>query len=234
MKKRYLALIALVLLIPVCVWAWGILSLSGPGASTAAGANEDFTTYTEVDAASDLTVTSAKVDVSSMAINVESYVYYDKGVNHFAGDFEHLTEIYIDSATAFGAYCYHWMLANTIDDAKGIKDSATEDALAVFWYREPGNYYIRLQEIVDATNQSDSYTCSADTLYYLKIKRTEGSPSYLYCYIYSDASRETLVDTLTLTLTADLDLRYIYSICSYNAATTNPATGYSQNFNLQE
>ena len=49
----------------------------------------DFTGDTEVDPGANLTVTTNKIDVSSMRRNVSDLVYSDDGIGHYS-DFEHL------------------------------------------------------------------------------------------------------------------------------------------------
>lgn len=49
---------------------------------------EDFTTYTEVDEDSDITVTPSKCDVDTLRRDALSYVRDDNGAAHF-GDIEH-------------------------------------------------------------------------------------------------------------------------------------------------
>src|SRR3972149_712527 len=51
---------------------------------------ENFTTYTEVDPNSRITVTSTKVSAAGLKRNESAYVYSDKGVNHFSADWGHL------------------------------------------------------------------------------------------------------------------------------------------------
>ena len=74
-------------------------------------ATEDLTTYTEVDAGNDITVTIPKADVVAMPCNVVSYVSGDKGVGHF-GDFEHQFTVHLGTATADVAHAVFWALTN--------------------------------------------------------------------------------------------------------------------------
>lgn len=54
---------------------------------------QDLTTYSIYpDPLVYTTVTSARATIASLPRNVDEYVYADKGVNHFDGDFEHLLE----------------------------------------------------------------------------------------------------------------------------------------------
>lgn len=84
----------------------------------------------------------------------------------------------------------------------------------------------------DTTDQSSEL--STDTNYYLTINRNESEGTYgkLYCYIYSDSIRSTLVDTLTVTLTEKQDFRYLFGSTSYDSATGGKAySGTISNLN---
>ena len=54
---------------------------------------EDFTTYTEVDTAGRLTVTSDTITIENLDRDEDSYIYADKGADFFDGDYEHLLQL---------------------------------------------------------------------------------------------------------------------------------------------
>jgi|GEM_PF-1428486 len=197
---------------------------------------EDFTTYTEVDPNSHITVTASRVAYAGLSTSEDAYVYKDKGVDHFAGDYEHLATVLIDAVTGDGLV-FNWVLANLINDMKGIADAAGDyNGAATRYTNSDTSYKVSLYERVGASAYSDVYVGAVDTIYYLKIKRDEGVGTYgtLYCYIYSDAARTNLLDTLTLTLHEKEDFRYIYACNSYNNASGFTITGYTENLDLQE
>jgi hypothetical protein len=198
-------------------------------------ATEDLTTYTEVDPNARITVTAARSSFVGLTRNEDAYVYYDKGVNHFNGDFEHLLDVYLDSADAYGIAVV-WALTNLVDDWKGIIDAAG-DALTFQLYFDATNYNFILRETDAGVLSGDTYVGAIDTPYYLKIVRDESVGTYgtLYAYIYSDAARTTLLDTLSVTLnTSKKDFRYVYVTQTYNDARTETITGYVENLDLQE
>jgi hypothetical protein len=83
-------------------------------------------------------------------------------------------------------------------------------------------HYLWLQETNGAADATDSSVgLSGDTNYYVTVKRDEDTGTYgtLYAYIYSDISRSTLEDTLTVTLTEKQDFRFLYGMISYDGAT---------------
>ena len=196
---------------------------------------QNLTTYTKNDPNGRLTVAAARVDFAGILKNEDCNLYYDFGANFFDGNFEHLLEIYIDSGTNWGR-CYPWMLTNDIDDYYGLQ-GASKSALALLLTLVDGVYSIRMHELNSGTTYTDLFTCSVDTSYYLKIKRDESVGTYgtLYCYIYSDAERTNLLDTLELALhTSKKDFQYLFAINTYNDAGAQSLTGYAQNYDLQE
>ena len=197
---------------------------------------EDLTTYTEVDPNGHITVDANTSTFTDLPRNEDAYVYKDKGVDHFNGDFEHLSEIYSSAGTASGMV-YINVLANLVDDAKGIY-AGGGDMLTLLIHMDSANApSLYMREYVAGTEYTAGpYAFSPSTLYYLKFKRDEGVGTYgtLYCYLYSDAARTNLLTTLTLTLHAKKDFRYIYVTQTYNSATTEVITGYYQNLDLQE
>jgi hypothetical protein len=201
-------------------------------------ASEDFTTYTETDPGNDFTVTSSRITVSTLAENRDSFVYDDKGVDHFDGDYEHLETVYItsqDTSNNVEVYC----LANVIDDFKSIRDVLNEDAIAVELFRTTGgDYQITLKEVDSGTQYADGYVgLNTATLYYLTIERDESVGTYgtIYLYLYDDSDRTSLVDTMSITLhTSKKDYRYVYGIQSFNSGNVQTFSGYTENLDLQE
>lgn len=195
---------------------------------------EDFTTFTEVDPNSKITVTASRVTWAALHRDEDAYVYKDKTAGYFAGNFEHQFTLRITGMTNQGiAINGVWALTNLLDDLTGIEVAS-------------GDYLVL--QIADKTRQINFaefnggtyYACSAyvlsdDTSYYLTIKRDETVGTYgaLYCYIYSDVTRATLLDTLSLSLHDKIDFRYIHAVISRDANdnTTN-TSGYTEALEL--
>jgi len=199
---------------------------------------EDFTAYTEVDPAPGyITRTSSTITFTDFDRDITAYVYRDKGAAHFAGDFEHLVDLQV-SADEVAALIGCWSLQNDIADMRAVVD-ASGDELFVCWYQAAGVHYIYMEEIDGGTAYTDNYpTAALSTPYYLKVKRVEADGTYgtLYCYIYSNSDRTTLVDTLSIALhTSKKDYRYVYALNSYNTAQADRrGTGTVANLDLQE
>jgi len=130
------------------------------------------------------------------------------------------------------------MVANSVDTLDGIYANAADQALSLDFYRTGATPRILLNENIGVGNrQSSIYSITVGTTYYLKIVRDESVGTYgtLYCYIYSDSARTTLLDTLTLTLsTAKYDFRYLYALASYNAGTAHEHSGYVENLSISD
>jgi len=191
---------------------------------------ENFTTYTEVDPNNRYTVTATKVDVVGLERNEDAYVYADKGVNHFDGNFEILLETFANSGV--GAFMAHSMMSNLVDDYEGHR-AANSSFLAV---DRDGVEDIILVERDGAGQYTDTSSRTGGPWYCI-FERDEAVGTYgtMYCYIYSDSGRTTLVDTLSIALhTSKKDFRYYYAANSVNDGNVVPFTGYSQNHDLQE
>jgi len=135
-------------------------------------ATEDLTTYTETDPNSHISVTSSRSTFTAMHRSEDAYLYKDKGVDHFNGDYEHLIDVYFD-AYELGGFGVVWALTNVIDDWYAIYNS-TDIEHNVNLYRYTGNggesriYLMELQNQI-ATLQEDYGVISLDTIYYLKL-----------------------------------------------------------------
>ena len=202
---------------------------------------EDFTTYTEDDAEGALTVTTDKCDVSTGDNNHDTFLYDDKGVNHFDGDFLHQYQLYF-SAGSYGRTAFYAM-ANVVEDWDDLKD-ANEDCLDQFaYYSSTYGLDFYIHEVDGGTVYEDGaneYNYSFGQLYYMEFERDESVGTYgtIYCYICEDdyySEGGTLEDTLSVTLhTSKKDFRYIFAYMSRNRGNSNWLTGYHQFLDLQE
>ena len=193
---------------------------------------EDFTTYTEVDTGNFLTETATRITATNLTATPDAYVYSDKGVDHFAGDFEHLITYRLTGGT--GNMFLPWMVANDLDDRQGLY-STSKPFYSIDLDYAGAATTIYLREF-NGTHYTDTYVATTDVIWYLKIKRDEAIGTYgtLYCYVYDNAARTNLIDTLILTLHDFRDYRYVYGFNNSNDGGTNTVNGYSENLDLQE
>lgn len=202
---------------------------------------EDFTTYTEVDEGADLTVDSNTIDfVGAVTRGDTFYVYDDKGVDHFDGDFEHRVKHYIDEIDSSGAIAY-WYLANAVGDCYDVKDGYS------LWARREwaaGYQQIyRIWEWDSATAYWDTFFGgSKDVEYFVTIVRDWDAESYgtLTAYVcednyYGESSPDPdLLCTLSLDLHTQVEFRYVYGCGGYDDGGSATATGYVEDLDLQE
>ena len=199
-------------------------------------AKEDFGTFTKVDPNSRITKGTRRVTWTALQRNEDAYVYDDKGAANFNGDFTHYLTVSF-TATETSAEGGIWALTNDLDDLRGI-DTANGDALFFAFLHSSTPNLLRFSMIeVDGGTQYQStlVTVVLSTVYYLKIVRNESVGTYgtLYCYVYSDAARTALTNTLSVTLhTSKKDFRYVHVIQTWNAGTAHKSSGYSEDLEL--
>ncbi len=193
---------------------------------------EDFTTYTEVDEGSDLTVAAAKITaVALLARSQNAYVYKDFTANYFDA-----LSVYIEIQIASGSTDNYEIaggpcFANAVSTIAGF---GTTD-LSVFIRDEPTEHY----QLFLCRGAFTAYDNTADlsyaTSYYLWVQRAAGN-STATCKMYSDASHTTLLDTLTVTgYGTTTKWRYCYGFADYNDEDTNGQWfGFVQNLDLNE
>lgn len=191
---------------------------------------EDFTGYDEVDEDNDITVTTNKIDVSSIRRDALSYVRLDKTADHF-GDFEHLITTRYVTASGANATSGIWMLSDAANTIQGGADG--DDGLQVLWYYNGAND-LRIYLFDREVDNYDYYVfpdSNAKTVY-LTIKR-DGTT--LTCDIYNDSSRTDLQDHLEIVCQTE-QYRYVFGMMSWqiDALGSLTITYYTENLDLQE
>ena len=85
---------------------------------------EDFTAFTEVDPNSRFVATASRITFTGLQRDETAYVYKDKGVDFFDGDFEHQFNVHITAGSGASPNALNevWALGNVLDDRKGIQD----------------------------------------------------------------------------------------------------------------
>ena len=181
---------------------------------------QDFTTWTEVDPNSHITVTSTKITFNPLIRNEDAYVYKDYGAAFWSGDFSHDFTLKIDSgANNVGGVIGGWLLANNIDDFKGLQDAGYDFLVMQLNMNTTESvtvYEVILRERYSSTYYSDIWSGQAaeDTVYYCTLSRDEAVGTYgtLYLDFYSDSGRTSLVKAMSVTLHANLDFRYLFAL----------------------
>jgi len=191
-------------------------------------AYEDFTTYTEYDTPNRLSKTASRVTFTGLQLNDEVYISDDKGANHF-GNFEHLFTIKITSSDASDTNMTIWTVSDTLDTFSALW-VANANAIVCNIYSDSGNLALGIRDCNNYNGDWMSPIPTVGTVYYCTAKR-DGSTGTIK--IYSDATRTTLIDTVTITVNTAL-LRYIIPVSSYENASTNVISGYHEYLDLQE
>jgi len=181
---------------------------------------EDFTTYTEVDAAARLTVDTNAITCTHFTRDDYGLVYRDYGIDHFGPTWKHELKTTCDctpgKTTLYGMTAT-WAIANTIAD---LKDWSTlnAEAIAIIWQRIDPNLILYLQDFNTNNNQTHDFGV-ANQLFttYPTIERT--SETAVECRLYSDAGRTLLIDTLHITTSGGIRHRYIYGTAGWDVGS---------------
>ncbi len=199
-------------------------------------ANEDFTTYTEVDPNSRISVTASRITFTGLTIDESAYVYKDYGASYFSGAHESLLTFRASAQSAAGGWLI-WALTNDVDDWQGLID-ANKTIVGVMLNAGGADRHIGLTGL-NAGNQVGAlpgYVYTFDTTYYLKvvIDPAVGANGTIYLYIYSNAARTTLLNTQSYALSAALagDYRYIFGIMSRNFTAGFTVSGYVEDLSF--
>jgi len=186
---------------------------------------EDFTTYTEVDEDSDITVTQFEIDCVTMRRDAVSYVRKDFGASYF-GDFEVEFGVYLGLCNGSGLVtCF--ALSNGANTFQQRLDS--NDGLDVTYQdvQFPQNRII-VTEYEAGVNQ-DYYNTDFSLWRYITASRINNQ---FYVKIYSDSGRNTLLDTLQVTC-GTTAYRYCYVLTSRDSSALGADTASAKITNLR-
>lgn len=192
---------------------------------------EDFTTYTKTDPNSRLTVTGSKIAAARLRRNESVFVYDDKGVDHFDAldvDFE----VFQDSAGVEDGRASIGF-SDTINDCTAWEPDAVHCEIVDQGSRATavGPLFFLFRGAHEAADSTTNL--SEDTVYYCTLSRAAGSDT-VTLKIYSNTSRTTLVDTLTVTGYRRAKYRYAFGMVNRNDGYPFGYTGYFQNMDLKE
>lgn len=194
---------------------------------------EDFTTWTEVDSTSVLTVTSSQVSIDGLTGQALSTgVYVDKGADYWTGNF--VTRVGPVNASA-SSDLGKFVVFSIARGAPYLAD--IRSGVGIRWDRygfgTTSRLYLYYNNTTNATlthDASDFYEGTAvgmNTSYYVELER---SGTTVTAKIYSDAY-STLVDTLSISVTAD-SYSHAYVAGAYNNGSGTTTTATIQNVDL--
>lgn len=183
----------------------------------------NLTTFTEVDSAGDLTVTSAACQFSSMQRDADSYVYWNYGAG-FLTNFRVNLEFQITNVSGNAGTAVLVAISDTIGS---LQDTITAtDGIDILAYANSGDMQIHMTD--RSNSNTDFYTIggTSTAVLYCTFERKGTTATFK---IYSDSNRSTLVDTLTITCESTAK-RYFYVLQSRYASGSDFLSGYMGQF----
>lgn len=183
---------------------------------------EKFLLYTETDTGEVLEVETHKVTMAGIDHTVNTNVMADKGLNFFQ-NYTHRFKVQIDSCNDNGAGedggAGLWAVsASSRTNLKDIEDNTDGITFSLSCLSSFAQHTWKLYSADNAT--IDTYLDTAPTITrYIEIQR---STNTVTAKIYSDVNYTNLLDTLTITTTAEQH-RYIYTTLSYNSGVSSVA-----------
>jgi hypothetical protein len=186
-----------------------------------------YNNITSVDPSGDFTISQFKINVSSMQREAVAYNYIDYGAGYF-GNFEIQFENEVTSIASLANLNFIG-LTNTIGTRQDHLDANDGMCCQLYGGGGVGARY-QLQE--DILNNNDNYNPGGSSVpkRYFTFKRVSTT---LYLYIYSDAARTILVDTLSCVCTHPIVTSFRYLHIAYSRELAGDAvTGYVQNVKI--
>lgn len=190
-------------------------------------AYEDYTTFTEVDPDTAITVTATNINWVNQNEATECYVVKDYGCNCFDDSIEHWFDCR-QTAEAGTAHYLMWMI--TSSSATRTYQECLTNANAIFCYMgvTGAGRVFRLSETFVGPN-TDGRNINLNTWYYLKVVR---SGTDVFCYMYTDSARTILLDTFTI-VTASDSCRYLEGFGGREVAGAGTTSGDVANLDIK-
>jgi len=189
---------------------------------------EDFTTYTEVDPNNHLSRTAKRISIAGLIANESCYIYKDKGIGFFSGDFKHRLDMKF-TTKGYDSELIPWALWNTIGDRYEC-EAAGSDGIYIRFY-PVGFMRVRIVERYNGTTYESGYRQLEDDLgisigdpFYITVTR-RGDKFSAYFHADKDIRDRCLGGSgsaLSLTLHSIEAYRYIYG--AQSASTGGSAT----------
>lgn len=192
---------------------------------------EDYTTYTEVDPNNHIATTSNTVDFNYY-MNEDAYLYDDKGAGNIANFTHHFDAMWDNKSNTLFHRFIAWIVANDLDDAKGLKDTS-KDYFAIAFTYTGGSLRIQLMESDGGTLSFDEYIgITHDTWYYFSVQRY-GTVN-ITVRVYSDFARTSLLDTLSISSVISTNFRYVYGCNNWRNGQNQYGWGFMENLTISE
>jgi len=187
---------------------------------------EDLTTFTEGGTANRIVAEPTQVTYVNLAQNNTTYLTKYYGIGHF-GDFDIEWESQITRAIEQTSQVALIQLANVLGNFPQF--SSASEGLIVDFYWQTNTTVWRLYDF-DTKNIDTRLAGDAQALWHYWFKLTRVGTT-LTLYIYDDAARTSLVDTLTITC-APTPFRYLSAMGSRGTAAADTLDGMNKNFEI--
>ena len=184
----------------------------------------DFTTFTEVDPSSDLTVTTNTIVADTMRRDVSAGVYKDFGENFFSGDFTFEWDFNFQGEVGSYGACSIFALTPVFALTRDNRDTSNT-GIDVYISINTGDViqtFLR-DWVTDSADQTDTAYTVPQRFWYTLTRVS----STITLKIYTDANRSVLYDTLSISNGAAPAYRYLYPLSSFDSsfAPTDLLTG---------
>lgn len=190
----------------------------------------DLTTYSEVDPNGWLSRTSTVETVTGLRRTAIAYAFKNYGSGFFST--HTITEKFALDVSSCPQLSFVYCAGFALEEgAYGTSGTRASNGISVSLYSSINNVFqVYVEEYDGGVNYSSAASAnkSLGTTYYLTLVRDPSVGTYgtAYLYIYSDANRTTLLDTLTLGLHGSVkSYSHHYTVQSYNDG--NASTGIS-------
>ncbi len=193
-------------------------------------AYEDFTTYTEVDPSSQVTVDSAtSVSWSDMDRIQDTYVYIDKGAAYFDTDYIHRFEFQFSDRNDTPSM-EAWALSNNLGSHQDHIDGGWD---RTYFLIHNNAAYLRYMKD-GAVDDGDNTGALDDGVQYYVTITYDASRQEVVSYIRTASHVGPIVDVLAIQPSVDENYQYLYVICSNGTGAAGTSDGSVQNLDLME
>ena len=188
-------------------------------------ANEDFTTWTEVDTQSELTVTKSRITWADLGWQAVGNVHKDFGEGWKTGDLTILFTVYCSTVDS--------ILMET--QLMNLQSTTTmgESNFDIVLFEEPPSVAGFTLGLINTGGVAydQSIDLSLSTPYYCTLTRVANVVTIVF---YDDAARTNTVDTISIDPGNKVTIRHLYLVNSENVTADGDGDGYLENLDAGE
>ena len=175
----------------------------------------DYTTFTEVDPNSHITIINATHVNTTIILDESAYIYKDMGANYFGNNFTNYVDAQIKNPTSTSGWAVVWAISDYVGSISEMRANSAP-AIHVFAQHLSGTRmcFGLTEEYNGIEYKVIDSPYSGYGWYYFTIIKDETN---MTCFVHTDSARTSLLSTLELTLHDDWEFKYIYGVNSYDA-----------------